>query len=441
MKDKFDKILSNKIKDTFENREIPYNPEHWEMLVAKKEKKKRKALFLWRFVGVALLFIITGSLGKFLFSNPDTIQSEEIEIVVDEKKSSKKDIINKSYDNTTDEIRISEIDTSNSNNNSFQKINQIKLKTNTIASSNKKNRESKTKNTSETTYHIISQKDSLKIKTLDNAVFDASVKNKNIVQNDIEIDTVENTKSIVKSKKDIEELIVATNDSEPNKILNHKSIKIGINVSSMINSIKENKNYDIGFSSGITVEIPVLKKLDISTGILYTNQKFNLQNQDISLVTDIVSNEGVQLISKEATMKGIEIPINVKYNFTISEKKLFVSAGLSSISYFKENVITDYLVNTKVATNTLNNNGEEIIEYNLVQSNKTIKANQNLSNDFNFASMVNLSFGMEFPMNNKRESIVIEPYFKYSLTPVTHQEVNYTTVGFYLRYNFSFKRK
>lgn len=441
MKDKFDKILSNKIKDTLENREIIYNPEHWEMLVAKKEKKKRKVFFLWRFAGIALLFIIVGSLSKFLFPDPDVIQSEEIEIIIGEKKPSKKDIINKTHDNTniTDEIKINKIDTSSSSNKPFHKINQIKL--NTITSSNKKNTDRETKKASEITYHIISQKDSLKIKALDNIIFNESIKDKNIVQNDIETDTVENIKSIINNQKNIEKLIITNKDNELNKILNTRYFKVGINVSSMINSIKENKNSNIGFSGGVTVEIPVLKKFDISTGIIYTSQKFNLQNQDISLVTDIVSNGGVQLTSKEATMKGVEIPINVKYNFTISEKKLFVSAGFSSTSHFKENVTTDYLVNTKTAFNTLNSNGDEIIQYSIVQSNKTIETNQTPSNTFNFANMLNLSFGMEFPMNNKQQSIVIEPYFKYSLTPVTHQEVNYTTVGLYLRYNFSFKRK
>ena len=33
MEDKFDKILSNKIRELSDNNEIPYNPEHWNMLL------------------------------------------------------------------------------------------------------------------------------------------------------------------------------------------------------------------------------------------------------------------------------------------------------------------------------------------------------------------------------------------------------------------------
>ena len=455
MKDKFDKILSNKIKKVFENRDVTYNPEHWEMLISKKEKKKRRILFLWRFAGVALLFIIAGSLGKFLFFNSDSIQNKELEIVVDEKKTFKNDTLNDTFItnggidsiNAKDNIRISEIDSSNSNNRVLQKLkmNDTKIKSNindiAISSSNTyKNK--KLKNSSALANKTTLQKDSLKRNIFNDEVLDLAIENKNITQNDIVIDTIEKSKLLLNTKKqvDIEELIAVHDDEDFNEKPNNKSVKIGVNVSPMINYIQENENSNIGFSSGLTVEIPILKKIDIYAGILYTNQKFDIYQQN-NFLRDAVSNGGVQLTSKETAMKGIEIPINVKYNFTISKKNLFVSAGFSSTSYFKEDITADYVVNTKIATPAIDSYGNNIVQYELAQSNKTVKTKQNSTDDFNFASMLNLSFGMEFPINNHRQSIVIEPYFKYSLHPVTLQELDFTNMGFYLRYNFSFKRK
>ena len=38
MKEEFDIKLSNKIKAVIENQKLPYNPEHWDMFLAKKKK-------------------------------------------------------------------------------------------------------------------------------------------------------------------------------------------------------------------------------------------------------------------------------------------------------------------------------------------------------------------------------------------------------------------
>ena len=58
MKDEFDKILSNKIKEVVDNQDIPYNPEHWKMLLHKKEKKNRKVFFFWKVAAfIVFLFV------------------------------------------------------------------------------------------------------------------------------------------------------------------------------------------------------------------------------------------------------------------------------------------------------------------------------------------------------------------------------------------------
>ncbi len=442
MEDKFDKILSNKIKEVFDNRDVAYNPEHWNMLIYKKGKKKKRVLFLWRFAGVALLFIMASSMGKFLFSNDESLQKNEIEIVVEENNNliNEKSLDNSVLieDNDPNNNMISEIDDVNSKTETTQKIkNNTKIKSNSNAISISNEDEV---NSSTLAYKTDSQKDSLKENIFEND----NMLIENIVQNDAKIDSLENSKSSEKynEKIDIEELIADQDDEDDNdnEEINKKSIKIGLNISPMINYIQENENSNIGFSSGVTVEVPILKKFDIYTGILYTNQKFNLYQQD-NILTDVVSKGGVQLKSEESTMKGIEIPINVKYNFEVKNNILFVSAGFSSTSYFKENIASDYVVNTKTSVSTTDFYGNNIIAYKLVQSKKGVVTEQTPTDGFTFVSMLNLSFGMEFPIKSKQQAIVIEPYFKYSLSPITQREVDHTNVGFYLRYNFGFKRK
>jgi len=460
MNDKFDKILSHKIKQTLENREVEYNPEHWDMLLAKKEDKKRRFLFLWRFAGVAALLITVGITGKYLFSDSASHMNNEIEIVIEETNKDdikkiddidKANITNGEIETLSDDVKIevSKIDDVN-NESSIQKIiinypikkgyDRDKI---TITDKNT-NIYSETKKAS-LAYSEPDQKDSLTVNTVNPKIVYFQNEDENItkIETDKIIEDISKDSDEVADQKNIEE-ILADNEEVPIKKLNKKSLKIGLNVSPMINTIVGNSDSNIGFSSGITVEIPILKKFDIFTGILYTNQKFGLnQQQDVLALSDELSNSAgsVQLSAEEATLNGIEIPVNIKYNFAISKRKVFVSAGFSSTSYFKESTKTDYIVNTTIENSFQDSSGNNITQFRVLQSNETVISNENPDKGFDFASMLNFSFGMEFPVNKKRQSLVIEPYFKYSLKSITIKEFDYISAGFYLRYNFSFKNK
>ena len=91
MNDKFDKILSNKIKETLSTREVQYNPEHWAMLLAQKKYKKRRVLFLWRFAGVVALLIMVGITGEILIPNSDSYQNNEIALIGEEPRNKKRE--------------------------------------------------------------------------------------------------------------------------------------------------------------------------------------------------------------------------------------------------------------------------------------------------------------------------------------------------------------
>ncbi len=83
MKDNFDKILSNKIKDSIDNQQIKYNPEHWDMLVKKKENKKR-FLFISRIAALFIFLLIAGWLGKYYFNSSldsNTVPPQIIEMM------------------------------------------------------------------------------------------------------------------------------------------------------------------------------------------------------------------------------------------------------------------------------------------------------------------------------------------------------------------------
>lgn len=450
MNDKFDKILTNKIIESLENREVEYNPEHWQMLLTRQEHKKRRILFLWRFAGIVLILVMAGIISKILIPSSDLYQNNEIQLVGEEPKNKELekrddlDIDNSEIENFENDVEESVAKEENVDSNILNNPSSIQGIRNSdkgqIAISNKKDEEDiENKKESTLVFSKTEQNDSLKVNTRNSKIGDIKNNDNNIVQNEAKKSKVEPSKPTnrVENKKNIEELMAVNDDKSIKKEIK-KPVKIGLNVSPMINMIAENSNSNIGFSSGVSVEIPILKKFDVFTGILYTNQKFDIQNELLSS-SESLDNVGIQQTSLEATVNGIEIPLNIKYNFAISKKNVFVSAGFSSTSYFKESTKIDYIRNTTIENTFQDSAGNNIIQYRVEQSSETIISKENPDEGFDFASMLNFSFGMEFPVNKKRQSLVIEPYFKYSLNTITIKEFDYSSAGFYLRYNFSLK--
>ncbi|NLP58761.1 outer membrane beta-barrel protein [Lutibacter sp. B1] len=460
MEDNFDKILGNKIKEVFENRDVPYNPEHWEMLIAKKKKDKKRAFLYWRVAGFLLLALLAGGIGTFLFDNSDLKEKVKPEIIDNKNDSLKKDTLknNKNIFITSEskkdsigsfESRISQIDSITS------KI-EVKTKSKKYYKTDAVSKTVITYNNNQNIYNkdsifeINDLVDSLKINKL-TTLNDLLKKNDRLTNNDeTKKDTVTENKVIAANEKNLnkdslnvkKDLIAVLEeqkekDNENDAVSN--SIKIGIGLAPILNYNNVNNNSNIGFSGGVSVEIPISKKFDIYTGVLYTNQKLNLNKSDTYLsAADVVNSDNYsELKSEDAIVKGIEIPVNLKYNFSIDKKKVFVSTGFSSTSYFKENIESNYIVSSRVEVTTQNQVGNNIVTYKTEQTNDKI-VSENNSNKFNFANILNVSIGVELPVSKQNQSIIIEPYFKYSLKPVTEQKVDFSSVGVHLRYNFSF---
>ncbi len=438
MKEKFDKKLSTKIKEVVENQNLPYNPEHWELLLAKK-KKKRNYTLLWRYAAIILLLISVGGFGKMFFDVTNNKETVEPQIIIVNKKDSLKEkklnentfIVNEDIDDINNNpTRISQTD-SIAHKTTILQINsqsQIAIKENN--NSDKENNKITTKNNIN---NLVIEKDAISQNDID------IMNKKNILDHNNAIATVSKNDSL----KDINELIATAKKDEINLIGNEsKSIKIGLNISPEISYNKENSNSNLGFAGGISMDIPISKKLEIYSGILYTNQKLNINEQPFvyNLGQGIVNGSNTQIKSEKAILKGIEIPINLKYNFSIRNKKVFIASGFSSTYYLEESIEGDYIISSRTEISTNDFFGNNIVQYKLVQNEEKITTPNDQSN-FNLANILNVSMGIELPLNNQKQAIILEPYFKYSIRPVTQQNIDFSSAGILLRYNFSFHQK
>jgi len=436
MEDNFDKILRDKINEVSKKQDFNYNPENWKMLMSKKKSNKKRILFYWQFAAFVLIALLAGGLGKYFFQNPNNIKQKII------------------IDTNNDLLRI---DTLKDNNKIFitsigiDSVNKLESKvsiTDSLSIDNKSKIESMLKSDSKTEIVINSVKlhDSLDKKSVINSkilLAEAVMidKNKNIDTLNKSTDLAFKSEIKKQDSTFIKQGLVALNDDEEtDEKSKRKHITYGIALSPIINYTTENDNSNVGFSGGVLVEIPIATNFDISTGVYYANQKLDL-NQPNSYSSDVVSaKNSSQLITKEAITKGLEIPINVKYNFSLYKKIVFISAGFTSTSYFTEDIEANYLKNGRTETNTQDLLGNNIVKYKLVQTEEKILTPNN-ANNFNFANILNFSIGLELPLNNSYQSIIIEPYFKYSLKPITAQKVDFSSAGIHFRYNFSFSRK
>ncbi len=461
MKDNFDKILSDKIKEVTENRDLPYNPKHWEMLVAKKNKKKRRAFILWRLAAILVLFFIAGSLVTFFINDKGSEDQLDPQLIIDAKNDSlrknnlmedERIIITKNaIDSTTKmDSRVTQID-SVTKTTKFKTKSIVPFETLKTGNENRitQNRQ-KTENKKTTLLADkgIVLKDSIKGSEIISGD-DLLLENEKLAQN-VSVgkrDMLSKNNGIAnledKFKNDSltikKELIAALEEDNVPKERQRKPVKIGLNVSPLFNYSTESENSTIGFAGGVSVEIPISGKFDIYTGVMYVNQKFNLHEESTYLADEVSAKGEDQLIAEEATVIGIEIPIAIKYNFSIAQKDVFVTAGVSATSNFKENIEADYIVSSRTQSSKEDTFGNSIVQYELVQTSTKV-VTSNGSNNFNFASILNLSIGMEVPINKARQSIIVEPYFKYSLAPVTQKKIDFSSAGIYLRYNFAFKR-
>lgn len=201
-------------------------------------------------------------------------------------------------------------------------------------------------------------------------------------------------------------------------------------------------NVGAGFSS----DFSITNKLKLSTGLSVgqntlnynygtdnnnSNTKYNLltgsqASADASIGTGLSSsglyNVGSRTESARqnfsANLIGLDIPINIKYQFNPKKNDTYVSAGFSSGTFINETYKLEYIATRQTQETTT----------------------QNSFNDFYFAKTLNVSFGMGYPLG-KSNRLVVEPFLKYPLSGLGSQQIKFGAGGINLKLNFTTQKK
>lgn len=214
-------------------------------------------------------------------------------------------------------------------------------------------------------------------------------------------------------------------------------LNLGLTAGSFVN-YSEGSKASVNPSLGLQSELKLSKKLRLATGLMLAQNKLSYksggtadaQSAILAAASPVVTNSELTIVSisdraraysynlngYDASLLGIDIPLNLKY--IVSEKKndLYVSAGLSSNYFIREQYTYRYSTSTYA--------GES--------------RNSQVSNDassFSFGSLLNVSMGMAYPLG-KLNKLSVEPYVKYPLGSQGSENLKFGSAGINLKFNF-----
>jgi hypothetical protein len=125
------------------------------------------------------------------------------------------------------------------------------------------------------------------------------------------------------------------------------------------------------------------------------------------------------------SLTGLDVPINLKYEFNPKKSDSYISAGLSSGTFINEtyNYSYDNTANSLLPTPTIPD----------ATTSKSFTR-------FDFARTLNLSLGMGYQIT-KNNRLVIEPFLKYPLSGLGSQQIRFGAGGINLRLKFQGAKK
>ena len=121
----------------------------------------------------------------------------------------------------------------------------------------------------------------------------------------------------------------------------------------------------------------------------------------------------------DASMYGLDIPVNLRYDFNPQKNNLYIMAGLSSGTYINESYTYKY-------------NYPDLSSPSLQQTQD--ETSRRSFDSFYFGKVVNFAVGFAYPLG--RNNLILEPFLKYPLDGLGSQNIRFGSGGINLKFNF-----
>jgi hypothetical protein len=226
-----------------------------------------------------------------------------------------------------------------------------------------------------------------------------------------------------------------------------RAVSFGVYATTYVNYAKGSNN-QVNGGIGISSDIRISKKLNLSTGVVIAQNSLSYGSQlppEQSRLLNASSNSYTAsanalaapaynknsffaatpaLKNYNANLVDLDVPINLKYQFNPEKSATFVSIGVSSGTFINERYTSTYNYITPFASNL-----SQTTDQSLRQS----------FNSFYFARTVNFSFGTGYRIAGN--DLIIEPFIKYPLEGLGSQQIKFGSGGVNLKFSFPTKRK
>jgi hypothetical protein len=236
------------------------------------------------------------------------------------------------------------------------------------------------------------------------------------------------SKTAVAAKKpsSIEEMFAADQGKAPDQLdtKTNRHVKFGVYAATYVNYAKNGTN-QVNGGGGFMAAIPLNKNLRLVTGASVNQNSFNYNNQTLfapafpaaAMYLNVPSNfssTSSASYSHDASLLGIDVPLDLQYEFNTRKYPFYILGGVSSGTFINES-------------------------YGYVYPDGSTQQQQSYKglNDFYFARTLNFGFGVGYPIG--KSQLIFEPFVKYPLTGMGAQELKFGASGINLKFNFPTK--
>jgi len=228
----------------------------------------------------------------------------------------------------------------------------------------------------------------------------------------------------------------------------YKIVHLGIYAGTYFNYARGSNN-QVNEGMGVTADIKITENLKLVTGITVGQNSLNFSTSvptstaQASFASPGIASPGIAAAPSEfsinslvteasvpafknydASLVGLDIPLNLKYELNPQKNDIYFLAGLSSGTFINETYTYQYNY-PALASPTLQQVQDE--------------TSRRSFNSFYFAKTLNLAFGVGYPLGKNR--IVLEPFLKYPLDGLGSQNIRFGAGGLNLKFNFQSQKK
>jgi len=473
MDDQLDKDIKNRIREVFDNYDDPTADEGWLLLREKfpEEKAKRRAIawIWWPAAALLLLF-----LGIGLWEVEKTTSPDQITIIKKYPEVLHQNaIVQKSHSGNTNSVQTVKVKSENRNaaeniakNNDkylkqapgYSSIVEPTPKFNTVITAPV----SKIAMPAHSTGNIIQGSVQPPANQL------ATTAQTNTTKQPANQSTPAVIKSITDTlkkdvltvnkpaapKKSIESMFAEDKQPEDKTINGEKKVNFGVYAATYFNYAKGSGN-QANLGAGVTSEITLTKNLKLVTGITVSQNTLafnnstpvagtqsasfsaassgiaagtapgaNLSPMALFSIGEINTASTPTYKDYSASLVGLEIPVNLKYEFNPKKTDFYVLAGFSSGTFINETYTYQYNYPALASP--------------ALQQVKDATAHSSF-NSFYVGKMLNLALGVGYPLGRNR--IILEPFLKYPLQGLGAQDIKFGAGGVNLKFNFTTNKK